>query len=499
MNAVIALCTFCEMHGPKVIFTTQTYRSYDTQNTEKLKFYGPKEVLRQGNIPLEDGQDECEGCQSIGSVKYLSNEHETRTSFLSAQQSLIQDIGSLLKHACIRSLSCEVHPGKEGVCYFGDEYRGHVLSHTFTLKDAQARGFRRWCSFIVFMRDKQFLLNMWPFLIDNLKEVIKELQDFAEKRYKAEEAECPQKTMRLTTANSGASCTSIKQSRTLVDITNEKHVFVRIHMWLVWILSAGARHFIEIFPMSYLDDELNYNFDHQIEIDESFTLVNAKLPINLNFHSDNSEILPEFSEISEKSTSVILRDLKRELGKDQFRQLLYACLIGVQVLVRGPKIQRLESLYGLSSLVPRACRRVNAQASEYTDPDTFNFIGMDTSVAVPMPCASVCRLDIILNEHKIENAKSHIVKWTGALPAKLPTLLTKIEKSLDNDKIGNSVLKAHFATLQEEWANIAKVVHAMRGRGHRGDLSGLMLSLGAGPQDKKLLDAWSMGLPSNPA
>lgn len=47
--------------------------------------------------------------------------------------------------------------------------------------------------------------------------------------------------------------------------------------------------------------------------------------------------------------------------------------------------------------------------------------------------------------------------------------------------------------------SIAKVVHAMRGRGHRNDLSGLMLSLGAGPQDKKLLDAWSMGLPSNPA
>lgn len=137
MNAAIALCTFCEMHGPKVIFTTQTYRNYDTQNTEQLKFYGPKEVLKQGYPSLEDGQDECEGCQSIGNVKYLSNEHETRTSFLSAQQSLMQDIGNLLKHACVRSLSCEVHPGKEGVCYFGDEYRGHVLSHTFTLKDAQ--------------------------------------------------------------------------------------------------------------------------------------------------------------------------------------------------------------------------------------------------------------------------------------------------------------------------------------------------------------------------
>lgn len=79
------------------------------------------------------------------------------------------------------------------------------------------------------MRDKQFLLNMWPFLIDNLKEVIRELQDFAEKKYNAEEAECPQRAMRLTTANSEIGChsTSIKQSRTLTDITNEKHVFVR--------------------------------------------------------------------------------------------------------------------------------------------------------------------------------------------------------------------------------------------------------------------------------
>lgn len=79
------------------------------------------------------------------------------------------------------------------------------------------------------MRDKQFLLNMWPFLIDNLKEVIKELQDFAEKRYNAEEAECPQRAMRLTTANSKAGChgPATKQSRSLTDITNEKHVFVR--------------------------------------------------------------------------------------------------------------------------------------------------------------------------------------------------------------------------------------------------------------------------------
>lgn len=112
------------------------------------------------------------------------------------------------------------------------------------------------------------------------------------------------------------------------------------------------------------------------ETEEGFTLVNAKLPVNLNFNSDNSELLPEFSEVAERSIPIILRDLKRILGKDQFRQLLYSCLTGVQVLVRGPKIQRLQSLYGLSSLVPSACRRVKAQTSEYIDPDACNFIGI---------------------------------------------------------------------------------------------------------------------------
>lgn len=77
---------------------------------------------------------------------------------------------------------------------------------------------------------------------------------------------------------------------------------------------------------------------------------------------------------------------------------------------------------------------------------------MDTSVAVPLPSANVCRLDIIADEHKVENTPSHIVKWTGLLPLKLPTLLVKLEKSLEDEKLGNSVLKAHFVALQKEWA-----------------------------------------------
>ncbi|KAJ8678934.1 hypothetical protein QAD02_014721 [Eretmocerus hayati] len=497
MNAVIALCTFCEIHGPKVIFTTQTYRSFDDQNTEELKFYGPKEILREAQALGSEQQQDCKGCHSLGNLKYLSNEHETRTSFLSAQQSLMQDIGALLKYACIRSLSCEVHPGKEGVCYFGDETRGHVLSHTFCVKDAQSRGLRRWCSFIVFMRDKQFLLNMWPFFVDNLKEVMRELQEFAEKKYKAEEAECPQRVLRLASVNSslGSNSHANKQPRAFSDITNEKHVFVRIHMWFVWILSAGARHFVEILPVSLLDEELHFSMEHRNDAEEGFAPLNAKYPINLNI--DNR--IPDFKNFSGLNPVTVLRNLRQLLGRDHFRQIIYAVLVGLQILIRGPHADAVETLYGLSSLIPRACQRVRTQAPEYLEPKICNFISVDTLVAVPMPCAEVCRLDIVPVQHRTEDTRSHILRWTGDLPAKLPTLLVKLEKAFDNQKLADSVLRVHFSTLKEEWANIAKVLHTMHGRGYRGNLTSLMISLGAGSQDKQILDAWSMGLPSNPA
>lgn len=38
--------------------------------------------------------------------------------------------------------------------YFGDNERGHVLSHTFTVQDSLARGFHRKYSILILMKDK---------------------------------------------------------------------------------------------------------------------------------------------------------------------------------------------------------------------------------------------------------------------------------------------------------------------------------------------------------
>lgn len=72
-------------------------------------------------------------------------------------------------------------PGREGPIFFGDEQNGYVLSYTFYVKDTQARGLQRWYSIIVFMMDRIYLLNSWPFLVPQLRTIIEVLQKKAQK------------------------------------------------------------------------------------------------------------------------------------------------------------------------------------------------------------------------------------------------------------------------------------------------------------------------------
>lgn len=96
MNAIIALCHFCEAHGPCPILCTHTLR--DT-NIDEL-------VVNDCN----GNENDCPGCNSIGkTVALLSQDAESNANFLSTQIAVINDIVPLVKQAAVRSLSCEVN------------------------------------------------------------------------------------------------------------------------------------------------------------------------------------------------------------------------------------------------------------------------------------------------------------------------------------------------------------------------------------------------------
>ncbi|CAB4040680.1 Folliculin, partial [Paramuricea clavata] len=88
---------------------------------------------------------QCEACRSIPADHpgFLSIDKHAHVSYTSRRNPAHQDIYSVVRQACVRSLSCEICPGREGPIFFGEDANGYVLSHTFFLKDSQARGLQR--------------------------------------------------------------------------------------------------------------------------------------------------------------------------------------------------------------------------------------------------------------------------------------------------------------------------------------------------------------------
>lgn len=156
MNGIIALCHFCESHGPVHVFCTQTLR--DT----KIEDFNLSE---QGQV-----NENCSACNSLVSNAIYSVDKESGATFMSTQNPTISELVTLVKQAAVRSLSSEVNVTKDGgFVFFGDASRAHVLSHTFHVSDSQARGFYQQFSIVILMKDKYFLLNIKPFLSQNFQ------------------------------------------------------------------------------------------------------------------------------------------------------------------------------------------------------------------------------------------------------------------------------------------------------------------------------------------
>jgi hypothetical protein len=81
--------------------------------------------------------------------------------------------------------------------YFGDTERGHTLSFAFTLRDAQARGFRRSFSVVVFSYDRAFLLTSWQLMATRVAAFVHFASSRSEKVARAEDEVHDERAARL--------------------------------------------------------------------------------------------------------------------------------------------------------------------------------------------------------------------------------------------------------------------------------------------------------------
>ena len=259
MSGLVALCHFCEIHGPSVIMVTQTVRDCQMPSSDQQciegktedprvphhhEMYGCQKLFSDEQTKRDKGG--CDGCWSLGGQDnfIVSNDHGGKQTFVSSETVINTDLMKMIRHAVIRSISCESSANKEGPIIFSDPTVSSVLAKNFFLKDSRARGFQRYYSIIIVTRESGHLISNWKNIEKAMSEVIEPLKSKATDRYILETKTVmnlkeKREIMQAKTFNHRRG--SAKSARNLKELTTDPNIYEMIHGKFVTILSSSEK------------------------------------------------------------------------------------------------------------------------------------------------------------------------------------------------------------------------------------------------------------------
>ncbi|XP_009074881.1 PREDICTED: folliculin [Acanthisitta chloris] len=557
MNAIVALCHFCELHGPRTLFCTEVLHSPlpqgagsgdiagqneqveeeegGIQMSSRIRSHSPAEgASADSSSPGPKKSDMCEGCRSLagGHPGYVSHDKETSIKYVSHQHPNHPQLFSIVRQACVRSLSCEVCPGREGPIFFGDEQHGFVFSHTFFIKDSLARGFQRWYSIITIMMDRIYLINSWPFLLGKIRGIIDELQGKALKVFEAEQFGCPQRAQRMNTAftpflhqrNGNA-------ARSLTSLTNDENLWACLHTSFAWLLKACGSRLTEkllegaptedtLVQMEKLEDlkEESEGWDGSEEEEKPSSQPDLVEGQELSKCSPETSLMPDCNSwnVAHRRLSVFrsLRHMRQVLGASAFRMLAWHVLMGNQVIWKARDMDLVQSAFDvLRTMLPVGCVRIIPYSDQYEEAYRCNFLGLSPHVQIPphilssefavlVEVRAATRSSLYpaaFDDEQSLNKYEFVVTSGSPVAADRvgPTILNKIEAALTNQNLSVDVVDQCLVCLKEEWMNKVKVLFKFTKVDSRPkeDTQKLLSILGAAEEDNvKLLKFWMTGL-----
>ncbi|NXY50445.1 FLCN protein, partial [Ceuthmochares aereus] len=549
MNAIVALCHFCELHGPRTLFCTEVLHSPlpqgassgdisgqneqaeeeegGIQMSSRIRSHSPAEgASADSSSPGPKKSDMCEasGCRSLagGHPGYVSHDKETSIKYVSHQHPNHPQLFSIVRQACVRSLSCEVCPGREGPIFFGDEQHGFVFSHTFFIKDSLARGFQRWYSIITIMMDRIYLINSWPFLLGKIRGIIDELQGKALKVFEAEQYGCPQRAQRMNTAftpflhqrNGNA-------ARSLTSLTNDENLWACLHTSFACVGCSAIWHSnlcVSPAPVPDLLIQLPWKDATESVQHWHVTWVGEKYVVESNHRVVGLQVIwavvvkcaGNFP--TEERTEMVF--VFQVLGASSFRMLAWHVLMGNQVIWKARDMDLVQSAFDvLRTMLPVGCVRIIPYSDQYEEAYRCNFLGLSPHVQIPshilssefavlveVRSATRSSLYPTLFDDEQSLSKYEFVVTSGSPVAADrvgPTILNKIEAALTNQNLSVDVVDQCLVCLKEEWMNKVKVLFKFTKVDSRPkeDTQKLLSILGAAEEDNvKLLKFWMTGL-----
>ncbi|VDM96528.1 unnamed protein product [Thelazia callipaeda] len=424
MQAVLALCHFCENHGPRVLMTTQSvpenlrdnYCLFRTskRSTSSLNTGG---FFRRG---IEESR--CAACTSFGQFGLVTNDVESGISYISTQTALNDRVDQLVMHSCLHSLSCEVpatpndnfmaacsttkwdnpweeinREANEGVVLFGDEEHGYTLSFTFRIHDCKARGFLRLFSLVLVSMDKLFITYNYDFFVATMSSIVRRLQIESDVVFNREQEDPSNEVFKQASATRSLLLPAhflrtqvtkfeLDTSRSLAQITNCADIFTQLHMFMVYILRTQTR-----LCKEYLLEGVPTQ-DMLVMKERETKTNNDANAVDLN-SSRNLESFATLQQIASK-----LENLRKVDDHSVLEIVLTQLVTGGQIVIKcqDPTIAHCF-LLALSNLLPLGCVRLS-YAENYQHVFVSNLFGcpIETKLSLDAVDIVVLRMDISL-------------------------------------------------------------------------------------------------------
>ena len=260
MSVIVALCHFCEVHGPEVIMVTQSRRESGSPQPPDLD-----PVIQQIIGRNKQSLAGCDRCWSLKNNEQLiiSRDLASNQTFLSSQFVLQPEMEPILRNVVIRAISCEVPFRRETPLIFSDSSVSTVASNDFFLKDSKARGFQRYYSIVVVTRERHHLISNLKSINSTVSRIIGDMKKMSQETYELETCQSkePRKSSRrMRDSDSG--------QRNLKDIVGDQSIYEKVHRKFVEIIQTTEHSMKEkvfggqlmkssvIFPKGSLDSVL---------------------------------------------------------------------------------------------------------------------------------------------------------------------------------------------------------------------------------------------------
>jgi len=414
----------------------------------------------------------------VGFKGFISDDLENNMTYITTRYPYLSRLYPIVRQACVRSLSCEFCPGREGAIFFGDEQNGYSLSYIFKLKDIQARGFQRWYSISFLHSDKSFIIASWGFLVSKFKATAKDLQQNAEKMFDYEKRANQEVNINRVKVFSPLSPEQFirrrgnQPLRSLVDLLNNPNIFMQLHSTFAWILRASSDRLYEkrqenydmmdsILQLKY--NELSYDNEMDTNIKEDVIILDQEcMPISMNGTNQQNEV--DEKPVGPKPVMIEnLKDLWRIFGEMHFKYLIYNTAIGTQIIIRTDKIEIATAIIKvLKSFIPESCCTSYDYLDEYIEPWRCNMLGIKKDVKIPSEIdeSNYVLIDISTEENTNEiiniQFKPVIDQLQTNYPFQKSVLIDQIEQIVKSD-IPSKVFDIQMFVFREKWLNKAKL------------------------------------------